>query len=159
PEQLVMIWERSLPKGVSQESVSPGNLNDWRERSQSFEQIEAFDTSVFTLTGIDEPELISASRVSHNLFPLLGVSPIHGRTFLADDEQPGHELVILISYELWQRFFGSDKNLIGKPLVLNNTHYTVVGIMPPKFEFPGWLDPAAQKKSSRVEIWTPLIFT
>jgi putative ABC transport system permease protein len=82
-----------------------------------------------------------------------------GRTFLAEDEQPGHERVILISYELWQRRFGSDQNLIGKNLILDNKNYTVIGVMPPQLEFPGWLDLTAQKNSAKVEIWTPLTFT
>ncbi|MFP5263120.1 MAG: ABC transporter permease [Blastocatellia bacterium] len=158
PDRLVMVWETNLEKGVRQDMVSPANLADWRDQSQVFEDAAAFASTSFTLMGMDEAERISGSQVTVNLLPLLGVSPARGRAFVADDARPGRDQVVIVSYELWRRRFGSDPGLLGKTIRLDDKPYEVVGVMPPGFDFPRWLEPAGAKNSAKAEMWTPLSF-
>ncbi|HXO27670.1 MAG TPA: ABC transporter permease [Thermoanaerobaculia bacterium] len=92
----------------------------------------------FTLTGADRPELLEARAVTASFFPALAVSPLLGRTFLPEDEQPGRGNVVVLSHELWQRRFASDPQILGKRIVLDADGYTVVGVLRPGFRFlPG----------------------
>src|SRR6201999_1766043 len=132
------------------------NLSDWQEQAHVFEEVATFDSTNFVLTGVNEAERITGSRISSNLFPLLRLNPLHGRAFSPEDEQPGHGDVVLVSYELWQSRFGAAPDLIGRTLKLDDKTYTVVGIMPRGFSFPKWLEPADAKNFAKAELWTPL---
>ncbi|MFY9553502.1 MAG: ABC transporter permease, partial [Blastocatellia bacterium] len=159
PDQLVLVWEKDFQKGRSQERVSAPNFIDWREQNTVFEGMAAFDSSVFVLTGAGEPETIPGSRISTNLLWLLGVTPVLGRAFSQTDEQPGQDKVVLVSHKLWQRRFGSDPNLVGQFLTLDNKSYLVVGVMGPNFQFPQWLQPAGRKTIEQPPgLWVPLTF-
>ncbi|MFY9571738.1 MAG: ABC transporter permease [Blastocatellia bacterium] len=159
PDQLVLVWEKDFQKGRSQERVSAPNFIDWREQNTVFEGMAAFDSSVFVLTGAGEPETIPGSRISTNLLWLLGVTPVLGRAFSQTDEQPGQDKVVLVSHKLWQRRFGSDPNLVGQFLTLDNKSYLVVGVMGPNFQFPQWLQPAGRKTIEQPPgLWAPLTF-
>jgi len=93
-----------------------------------------------TLTGRPQPTLLSAARVSSTFFPILGVQPAIGRSFTPQEDQPGHNLVVILSHALWMREFGSDPQIIGKTLEFNQQPYTVVGITPAGFAYPSWAD-------------------
>ncbi len=124
---------------------------DWRERSQSFEQLSIVRSWGGTLTGQGEPEVIAGLRVSANYFKLLGVAPALGRDFRAEEDRPTTRFVIMLSHALWQRRFGSDPNIIGKQLTLSGTTFTVAGVMPAGFEdylSANWYKPA--------QAWAPL---
>jgi putative ABC transport system permease protein len=97
---------------------------------------------------VDEPERIYGLAVSPSFFPLLNVKPAAGRAFSSEEEKPGANPVVIVSHGLWQRRFGSDTGFVGKVVKLNNKAYTVVGIMPPDFDFP--------VGAEKVEIWVPL---
>src|SRR5262249_57435602 len=104
----------------------------------------------FNLTGVGEPERLEGCRVSANLFDLLGVPALLGRTFVADDDRPGTH-VVLLSHSLWRRRFGSDPSVIGRALTLNGESYTVVGVMPRSLRLPAesnWND----------QLWLPIAF-
>jgi len=150
PERLVAVWERDLTKGDDHDSVMAANYLDWRRRSQVFEEMSAHAGGSVNLTGLAEPERIRAARVSAGLFPLLGAHPEVGRTFLPDEDQPGHQRVVVISNHLWKSRFGGDAKVIGQSIMLNNQDYAVVGIMPAGFALP---------LNEDSEIWTPLVFT
>ncbi|HYP26432.1 MAG TPA: ABC transporter permease [Blastocatellia bacterium] len=156
PDRLVMVWETNWGKGVSQGHVSPANLIDWRDQSQAFDQLEAFDTTVFTVVGSDEAERVSGSRVSPELFRMLDVDPVRGRIFSADEAQPGQDQVAIIGHGLWQRLYSSDPDIIGRTIRLDNKSYEVIGVMPPGFDFPKSLEPAGSTNTTRPELWTPL---
>ena len=102
-----------------------------------------------SLTGDHEPERVTAVPVSANLFEVLGVNPILGRTFRVEEETPGRDQVIILGHGLWQRRFGSDPNLVGKTILLDGRSYLVVGIMPPGFVFPGMTDSVAEYEALR----------
>jgi putative ABC transport system permease protein len=101
-------------------------------------------------TGHGDPEQISGARASWNVFAVLGVRPILGRTFTPEEDQRGGAQVALISYELWARLFGSSPTAIGSTLTLETRDYTVIGVLPPQFSFPLF--------GTKVEIWAPRPF-
>jgi putative ABC transport system permease protein len=152
PDQLVMIWQTNPQRGILQDLVSPPNLHDWQQQSHTFGQIAAFNPRGFSLTGTGEPEQLPGTFVSVELFPMLGANPLLGRNFLPDEGRPGGNRAVIISFALWQRRFGSDPNLVGKSLTLNDAIYTVVGIMPAKFQFPI----QGQFPIPVSELWAPL---
>ncbi|HYG10021.1 MAG TPA: ABC transporter permease [Pyrinomonadaceae bacterium] len=149
PERLVMVWEDDTKGGYPRDTPSAANYADWRDQNQVFEGMAAMANMSFNLTGTGEPERLDGRRVSANLFPLLGVEPQLGRAFLPEEDQPGGNRVVVLSHGLWQRRFGSDANIKGKSLTLNGESYTVVGVMPPHFQFPSRDD----------ELWVPIAFT
>ncbi len=129
-------------------SISPPDFLDYREQAHSFERFAAFQPLSFTLTGEGEPERVTSARVSAGFFETLGVQPVAGgRTFLADEEQAGRNGVVVISHGLWQSRFGGDPKLVGKTLALNGQNATIIGIMPPDFQFP-----------RDAQLWTPIAF-
>ncbi|HEY0764864.1 MAG TPA: ABC transporter permease [Pyrinomonadaceae bacterium] len=149
PERLVMVWEEATKAGYPQDTPTAANYVDWRDQNQSFEGMAAIDETSFNLTGSGDPERLEGRRVSTSLFPLLGVEPQLGRVFSAAEDQPGSERVVLLSYALWQRRFGGDTGIVGKTLTLNGAGYTVVGVMPARFQFPTRDD----------EAWVPIAMT
>ena len=149
PERLVMVWEDASKTGHPRDTPTAANFVDWRNQNQVFEGMAAFTDESYNLTGAGEPERLEGIRVSADLFPLLGVEPQLGRVFTAAEDQPGSQRVVLLSYGLWQRRFGGDPSIAGKPLTLNGESYIVVGVMPARFQFP----------TSDNQIWVPIAFT
>jgi putative ABC transport system permease protein len=138
PGQLYTLWERNLKMGYEQNPPAAGNFRDWRDRNRVFEQIAAFDASrTFNLAGNNNPERVDGTAASPSLFELLGVKPLFGRTFSLQEDQLGGDNVVLLSYELWQRRFNSDRSIVGKPITVDGKNVTVIGVMPQGFKFPG----------------------
>src|SRR4030095_2314922 len=150
PEQLVMLWENAAHLGFPKDTPSPANFLDWQKQAQSFTGMAAMAERSFNLTGVGEPERLEGRRVSANLFDLLGVPALLGRTFVADDDRPGTH-VVLLSHSLWQRRFGSDPGVIGRALTLNDESYTVIGVMPRFVQLPGYSTRSDQ-------VWVPIAF-
>src|SRR5438046_8811309 len=117
PEQLMMVWENATHLGFPKNTPSPANFLDWRRQTTVFESMAAFAERSFNLTGVGEPERLDGRRVSANLFGLLGVRPIIGRTFVPQEAQPGTK-VVLLHESLWKRRFGGDPNVLGRALTL-----------------------------------------
>src|SRR5437588_8616040 len=148
PERLVLVWEENSKQGFPRDTPSPANFLDWRDQNQVFESMAAIAEASFNLTGAGDPERIDGRRVSASLFSLLGVEPQLGRGFRTEEDQPGGNHVVIISHGLWQRRFGSDPGIIGKPINLNGESFTVVGVMPRTFQFP----------TRRDQLWVPIAF-
>ncbi|HSL70664.1 MAG TPA: ABC transporter permease, partial [Longimicrobiales bacterium] len=156
-DRLVRIWEVT-PQGEDF-STSPPNVLDFRERSRTLESIGAMAQSELTLTGAGEPQLLRVTRVTPNVFGMLGAKPLLGRTFTPEEAQPGSgHRVLLISEGLWQSQFGADRGVVGRTLTLNGGSWMVVGVMPASFSFPpdqhGWvplsLDASAPRGDHRI---------
>ncbi|MBO0722982.1 MAG: ABC transporter permease, partial [Blastocatellia bacterium] len=159
PQKLVVI---TAP--IRQDPGRP--LNDvefveLRNHNQIFEGVTAFLPHSVNLTGRGEPELLGGIVASANLFTLLGVEPQLGRTFLPEEEKLGNERAVIISDRLWKRRFGSDPKIIGKTMTLNEEPHTIVGVMPPGFQYPrkgegdlwnGWF-------SNEIDVYLPFSFT
>ncbi|HWO02378.1 MAG TPA: ABC transporter permease [Blastocatellia bacterium] len=132
PDRLVVLWESQYQ--IDQESPSYPDFLDWREQTQSFEQIAAARRESVNLTGTSEPERLLARLVTSNFFSTLGVHPQLGRSFTLDEER-AREPVVLLSNELWHRKFGGDARLIGQTITLYDNSFTVIGILPASFQF------------------------
>lgn len=145
PDRLIRIWESNSAQGRTESSVSVPNFQDWQKQQTVFEQLAASELTTLNLTGSGDPQRIPASRITANLVPTLGVSPLLGRSFLPEEEKSGNNHVVLLSHGLWQRQFSSDPLLVNKTILLNGETYTVVGVMPPEFQFTGR------------ELWVPLV--
>ena len=150
PDRLVAIWERDFEKGRDHDSVMAANFLDWKNRTTVFDSMSAHAGGSVNLTGLAEPERIRAARVSASVFSVLGARPVAGRLFLPDEDQPGHQRVVIISGRLWKSRFGADPEVVGRSITLNNQDYEVVGVMSPEFALP---------LNEDSEIWTPLVFT
>ena len=131
PEQLVIVGE--FAQGGS---VSYPNFVDWRDDRNVFESASAVRSNEsYNFSGRGEPERLQGRLVSAGFLTLLGVKPLLGRDFLADDDRPGANPAVMLSYGFWSRTFGNDPSIIGKAITLNNQSYTVTAIMPPDFQF------------------------
>ena len=134
PERIVMLWEVS-PEGRHQNTTSRANFRAWRDQSTSYEHIAAFSDQRLTLTGNGEPEEVSGQLALPDIFQVLGVDPILGRTLLPEDAQPQSPPVAVLSHGLWQRRFGGQASAIGQPIDLSGKKFQIVGVMPPGFQF------------------------
>jgi len=117
-ERIVMVWERT-PRGTGGNVTSRANFTGWREQNTSFESMAAFADQRLSLTGDGEPEEVTVQLANPELFRVLGVSPIIGRTLTAEDAQPGAANVAVLSHVLWQRRYGGTEQVIGKSITLN----------------------------------------
>jgi putative ABC transport system permease protein len=133
-DRIVMLWEVT-PEGRHQSTTSRQNYRAWKAQSSSFEQVAAFTDQRVNLTGTGEPEELSMQFATPEFFKVLGVEPILGRTFLPEDDGPGKPPVAVLGYSLWQRRFGGQRNVIGQPVTLNAQTFTIIGVMPPTFQF------------------------
>ena len=159
PDQLMMVWEKSAKRGFGQIPTSHPNFVDLRSDNKSFADLGAFTDSNFNLTGGDQPERVIGVRVSATLLSLLNRTPFKGRVFLAGEDEPQASRVLVLSHHLWQRSFGSDENIVSKPVALNGDSYTVVGVMPPDFKFPPAFSAtiaSSQYAMPRADLWVPL---
>ncbi|MCU1232873.1 MAG: hypothetical protein JWP63_840, partial [Candidatus Solibacter sp.] len=137
PERLLVVWEKNPSQNRYKLFVAPVNFLAWQKASRGVEQMAAVHDVRANLTGgpnghID-PEELKVERVSWNLFDLLGVQAAVGRTFRSEEDQPGHANFAVLSHSLWQRRFGADPGVVGKPIRLRDQPYTVVGVLPPDF--------------------------
>ena len=130
-DRIVSVFE-DMPD-FAQGSISYPVFLDWQRDNRSFESMAAYRWANGTITGAGQPESVRARCVSPAFFPILGVNPILGRNFNADDDRRGADPTVLISAGLWQRKFGSDPNVIGKRLVVGGTGRTIVGVIPASF--------------------------
>lgn len=144
-DRLVRVWESNPGQNRVESAASVPNFQDWQTQQSVFEQLAASELNTFNLTGSGEPQRVPAARISANLVPMLGLAPLHGRSFLPEEEKSGNNRVALVSYALWQRQFAGDPSLVNKTIQLNGEPYTVIGIMPREFQFTGR------------ELWVPFV--
>ena len=145
-ERLVWIWSTRTDRDKAFYSIQ--NFIDTRARTRTLDDIAAFANWGVNLTGAGDSVRLAGVRISANAFEMLGVDAAFGRTLLPSDGTPGANRVVVISNGLWRTKFGADEHLIGSPVLLNGTAYTVVGVLPPQFAMP----------NAEVEIASPLVF-
>ena len=145
PDRVVAVYE-TLP-GFPRFYVRPSHFVEYQQHNTVFESVGAhLGRGDEILTGGDEPLVVWTARVSANLFTLLGVAPIHGRTFYPEEDQPGNDDVMILSHGFWQQHFGADPDVIDRQLVLSDRTFTIVGVMPSGFELP---------ELGEVDAWRP----
>ncbi len=145
--RLVVVWGDLHRPGLDELSASVGEFVDYREHNHVFEETAAYDTGGVNLTGGGAPERVARAMVSASVFPLLGVPPALGRALEPSDERPGRTDVALVSDRLWRRRFGADPRVVGSVVSLDGRSVRVVGVMPPRFDFP----------AEDVDVWTPIV--
>jgi len=150
PERLVAIWQVDPANAAQWRPVAPGNYADWHRMSQSFEEIGAALNISKTLTSFDEPETPLMQMVSSGYFDTLGVQPLLGRTFTPEEDRPGARSVMILSYELWQRNFGGERNIVGRTTELDGLPHEIIGVMPADFDNPIF------GLTERPQVWIPL---
>ena len=135
--RMVVVWESSPAQGMNRMGPSGPNFLDFRDQSQSFEDLALLEPGTATLTGFGEPKQVPALRVSGNFLAVLGVKPVLGRNFLPGEGW--NQRVGILSYNQWNQLFEKDPNVIGKRVMADGIAYTVIGILPPGF---WWANPA-----------------
>lgn len=154
PDRLVLISESLPMEGSNDVGVSAQEYLDYHSQNRVFSETAAFETAEFNLTGTGEPRRINAARISSSALPLLNVTPELGRNFSPEEDHYGSDRVVLLSHSLWQSQYSSAPDIVGKRIYLDETAYTVVGVMPASFRFP--LDGAPA--SERASLWLPMAF-
>ena len=149
PDQIVMIWQKLEMRGFDRMSVSPEEFAGYRDRNHSFSAIAAYSFGGRDLTSAGEADRIQIARVTEQFFSLLGTHPVRGRTFLNEEHHEGGDRVAILSYDLWQRRFAGDSNVVGKSLVIDGVSHTIVGVLPVDFQFP----------DAEVKVWIPIAFS
>ena len=135
PDRLV--WMNESGDEVANRMVSYPNFVDWRARNQTFEAMSTYRTWALTLTGVDQPTHLDAGMVTADYFKVMGVAPVRGRTFTAEDDRPGATPVAIISYAFWQKYFAGDTSVVGKTIALDDSAVTIIGVMPEDFKHQG----------------------
>jgi predicted permease len=131
PDQLVMLYENS--PAFEKSSISYPNLKDWQRSNSTFAEIAGYRSDDFSVTASGETERVRVGMVSANFFPALGVKPLLGHLFGADDDRLSAAPVTLISAGLWQRKFGSAPDIVGRRMTMDGKDYTVIGVIPASF--------------------------
>ena len=144
-DRLVTVWGYDRSKGFDTDLVSYPDFTDWKNQNHVFESMAGSTDAMYTMTGAGEPAAIISYQFSPEYFDVLGVAAELGRTFLPDEIEPGKNHVVVLSHHLWKERFGGDRSIAGRSVTLDGAPYTVVGVMPPSFQYP-----------SSTELWTPL---
>ncbi len=147
PDRIVVVWEVN-PEG-SLDRVSVPTYEDWKAEAKSLESVAAYRLSDFTFGGAGEPLSVAGLRATPELFDVLRARATIGRTFTESDAVVGADRVAVLSHGFWRRALGGDPSIIGRSVQLDAQAFTVIGVMPPGFEFP---------TSTDVDVWAPLAF-
>lgn len=155
PAGLVMVWENNSQHPNPHNTVSPPDFLDWQSRNSSFAEMAALFDERDNLTGNGLPQEVIVQDVSANFFSVLGVNPILGPGFRAENGQAGHDKVVILSYGFWKERFAGDSGIIGKTLVLDGHPQTVVGVAPPDFT---WFIKDGSFTGAKPQMWSPFVF-
>ena len=147
PGRLVVLSEQN-PDG-NPDLVASLTFADWKAQSRAIPSLAAFRQLRYAFAGVDAPLNVPSVRATSNLFALLGVNAMLGRTFVEEEGRPGSDRVAVLSRAFWQRHYGGSPSVIGRTIQLDAQPYTIVGVMPAEFDFP---------PSGRIDVWTPLSF-
>jgi putative ABC transport system permease protein len=153
PDRLVTVWKGRIDNPTNLNIVSLPNYRDWKAQNHVFAETALFDSAGrgYNLTSSGEPEQVPGLRVSAGFFPVLGVKPMLGRTFLPEEEEPGRARVVVLSHGLWTRRYRADPALVGSTIQIDGAAFTVVGVMPPDFVFQFFSGPR--------QLWVPAGWT
>jgi len=151
PDRLVRVWHtppaKSFP-GIDKFSVSAANYLDWKRDNHVFEQMGIFSGRLLTLTGVAQPQQVTACTVGGGFFETLGVPPMLGRVFAPEEDQPGRTNVVVLSYRFWQEHFGANHDIVGHTVTMDGQNFQIAGVMPESFRFPEF-----------AQLWTPMGWT
>src|SRR6516164_6367011 len=135
-DRIVALADSRPHQGIDINAVAPATYFSWKREARSFEQLAAYAWQEVNLTGDHEPQKVQAFGVTANLFATIGVMPEKGRAFLEEEQEPGRDREIILSYGLWTQRYGSDPQIVGKNIKVDDKSFEVVGVMPKGFDFP-----------------------
>jgi predicted permease len=142
PEQLIAVWHTAPGINLPDLNTSPSNYFIYREQNQTLQDIGSYDQDAVTLTGVAEPQRLQGLRVTDGVLPILGTPPLLGRTFTRQDDSPGSPDTVVITYGFWKKQFGGSPNVLGQNITLDGDSYQIIGVMPQRFHFLDFADPA-----------------
>jgi putative ABC transport system permease protein len=162
PEELVRIWSTNMERGVALEFMSPPDIADYQSQNQTFADMAAYSEAELAMIDRNESAIkVTGTWAGDNLFSVLGTNAVVGRTFLPEDGEAGAPKVMVLANGFWQSRFGGDPGVIGESLVVEEDTYTVVGVMPPGFDFPGnssfWLNRYLLAYPGRYARWMDVV--
>ncbi|PYT03214.1 MAG: multidrug ABC transporter substrate-binding protein, partial [Acidobacteria bacterium] len=137
PEELVAVWHRAPGLNIKDLNSSDSSYFIYREQSRTFQDIGLYRNDSVNITGMAEPERVSALDVTDGVLPILGVRATLGRTFTRADDSPGGAKTVMLSFGFWQRKFGGDRSVIGKTITVDGELRQVIGVLPRDFHFAG----------------------
>src|SRR5271165_631250 len=136
-DRLVNVWETNLARNIPRFPVAPANYYDWRKQNQVFSALGSYQGSTFNIaTGEGAPERYAGAICDRGFFDVLGVSPMLGRVFTAEEEPDGKSEVVVLGYGVWRQRFGGDPKVIGRSYVMDGVPRIVIGVMPEGFSYP-----------------------
>jgi predicted permease len=161
PQRLLSFFDDLSQQGYPRARVSPPEYLDFKAQKDLFRDVAAFNETAFNLSGNRSgARQLNGILTTYNLFSLLGTKPFLGRTFLPEEDRPGANHVVLLSYGFWQSEFAGNREIFGRTLRLDGEPYTVVGVMPPGFSFPDKrLTEAGADALAPIDFWAPRAFT
>ncbi len=145
--RIVAMVDSQPHRSVEDTPVAPATYLDWQGQAKSFEQVGAYRWDGVNFTGDGTPQKIQDFLITPNFFSVLGVQPQIGRSFLAEEDQPGRNQELILSYGLWERRYASDPNILGKIVKVDGKPFTIVGVMAKGFDYP-----------MSAEAWLPMAF-
>ena len=162
PDELVRIWSTNMERGVPLEFMSPPDIADYQDQNRTFRDVAAYSEAELAMIDRDESAIkVTGTWAGDNLFSVLGATALIGRTFLPEDGEAGAPKVMVLTHGFWQGRFGGDPGVIGESLVVEEAAYTVVGVMPPGFDFPGnssfWLNRYLLAYQGRYARWMDVV--
>jgi predicted permease len=142
PNELIGVWHTAPGINITDLNMAPSNYFIYREQNQSFLDIGVYNRDAVSITGLAEPERLDALDVSDGIIPLLGIPPMLGRSFTRQDDSPGGPDTVILTYGFWKKKFGGSSNVIGQSITLDGKPREIIGVLPQRFHFLDWNDPA-----------------
>jgi predicted permease len=142
PNELIGVWHSAPGINITDLNMAPSNYFIYREQSQTFQDIAIYNRDAVSITGLAEPERIDALDVTDGMIPLLGIPPMLGRSFTRQDDSAGAPDTVMLTYGFWKKKFGGSPNVIGQSITLDGTSREIIGVLPQRFHFLDWSDPA-----------------
>jgi putative ABC transport system permease protein len=142
PSELIGVWHTAPGVNIADLNMAPSNYFIYREQNQTFQDIGVYQRDAVSLTGLAEPERLDALDVSDGIIPLLGIPPILGRSFTRQDDSPGSPDTVILTYGFWKKKFGGTTSVIGQSILLDGKSREIIGVLPQRFHFLDWNDPA-----------------
>jgi predicted permease len=142
PNELIGVWHTAPGINITDLNMAPSNYFIYREQNQSFQDIGIYNRDAVSITGTAEPERLDALDVTDGTLPLLGIPPMLGRSFTHQDDSPGASDTAMITYGFWKKKFGGSSSVIGQSITLDGKPREIIGVLPQRFHFLDWNDPA-----------------
>jgi predicted permease len=142
PNELIGVWHTAPGINIPDLNMAPSNYFIYREQNHSFQDVGIYQRDAVTLTGVAEPERLDALRVTDGIIPLLGISPMLGRTFTRQDDSPAGPETVILTYSYWKKKFGGSPTVLGQSVILDGKSHEIIGILPQRFHFLDTNDPS-----------------